>query len=77
MIKHVKPTSLIGLSGSGRAFFEPEIEALCQGCDLPLVFPLSNPTSKAEITAEDAYTWSKGTCIFASGMHKGEDFCKS
>lgn len=68
VIKHVKPTSLIGLSGSGPAFFEAEVQALCEGCALPLIFPLSNPTSKAEISAEDAYAWSEGRCIFASGM---------
>lgn len=67
IIKYVKPTTLIGLSGSGPSFFQPDIEALCEGCPLPLIFPLSNPTSKAEITAEDAYAWSNGACIFASG----------
>ena len=43
------------------------IEALCQHVDKPLVFPLSNPTDKAEITAEHAYEWSHGQAIFASG----------
>ena len=43
------------------------IEALCQNVDKPLVFPLSNPTDKAEITAEHAYEWSHGQAIFASG----------
>lgn len=43
------------------------IEALCQNVDKPLVFPLSNPTDKAEIIAEHAYEWSHGQAIFASG----------
>jgi len=67
IVKAVKPHALFGLSGSGRAFFQDTVEALCEGHPKPLIFPLSNPTSKAEITAEDAYTWSKGKAIFASG----------
>ncbi|KAK2079325.1 hypothetical protein QBZ16_003016 [Prototheca wickerhamii] len=45
----------------------PVIRALCRHCASPLVFPLSNPTSNAEISAEDAYEWSDGRCIFAAG----------
>ena len=67
VVKHVKPHALIGLAGAGPAFDQPIIEALCDGHPKPLVFPLSNPTEKAEITAEHAYNWSKGQCIFASG----------
>jgi malic enzyme len=67
VVKHVKPHALIGLAGAGPAFDQPIIEALCEGFPKPLVFPLSNPTEKAEITAENAYNWSKGQCIFASG----------
>lgn len=67
VVKHVKPHALIGLAGAGPAFHQDIIEALCEGYPKPLVFPLSNPTAKAEITAENAYKWSKGNCIFASG----------
>lgn len=67
IIRHVKPTALIGLAGSGPAFFQAEVQELCAHCDLPLIFPLSNPTSQAEITAADAYSWSQGKCLFASG----------
>ena len=48
---------------------QEDIEELCKHVEHPLVFPLSNPTSKAEITAEHAYEWSQGKCIFASGAH--------
>lgn len=67
VVKHVKPHALFGLAGAGPAFGQDVVEALCEGHPKPLIFPLSNPTSKAEITAEDAYHWSKGKCIFASG----------
>ena len=66
-MKHVKPHALIGLTGGGPAFDQDVIEALCATCERPLIFPLSNPTEKAEITAENAYKWSKGKCLFASG----------
>lgn len=45
------------------------IEEMCKHVEKPLVFPLSNPTSQAEITAENAYKYSKGKCIFAGGKH--------
>lgn len=67
VIAHVKPHALIGLTGSGQAFFENDIKELCKYCDRPLVFPLSNPTSRSEITAEDAIKYSNGRCIFAAG----------
>ncbi|GMH45204.1 hypothetical protein BSKO_13161 [Bryopsis sp. KO-2023] len=67
IVNFAKPHALFGLSGSGPAFTENIIKALCDHCERPLVFPLSNPTSKAEITAENAIHWSKGQCIFAAG----------
>ncbi len=43
------------------------IEELCKWVEHPLIFPLSNPTSKAEITAKEAYEWSNGKAVFAAG----------
>eukprot|EP00727_Mastigamoeba_balamuthi_P002032 m51a1_g11826 putative nadp-dependent malate dehydrogenase (544) ;mRNA; r:423465-425453 len=66
-IRHVKPTAIIGLSGAGRLFTKPVVEEVAALNKRPIVFALSNPTSKAECVAEDAYTWSDGRAIFASG----------
>jgi malic enzyme len=49
------------------ALVQDTVEALCEGCESPLIFPLSNPTTNAEITIEQAVEWSKGKCIFAAG----------
>ena len=51
----------------GRTFTKPIIEAMSSFNERPIVFALSNPTSKAECTAEEAYAWSKGRAVFACG----------
>lgn len=51
IVKHVKPHALVGLSGQGGAFTEPVLQELAKHQQRPLVFPLSNPTSCAEVTA--------------------------
>ncbi len=66
-IQALKPTAIIGASGQSGAFSQPVVEAMTRLNARPIIFALSNPTSKAECTAEQAYTWSEGRAIFASG----------
>ncbi|MBW6399748.1 NAD-dependent malic enzyme [Roseomonas sp. HJA6] len=66
-IKALKPTGIIGVSTVPKLFNQAVIEAMAEINDRPIIFPYSNPTSRSECTAEEAYTWSKGRAIFASG----------
>ncbi|MBC2604328.1 NAD-dependent malic enzyme [Puniceicoccus vermicola] len=66
-VKHLKPTTLIGVAGVGGAFNQDVVEAMCASNERPVIFALSNPTSSAECTAEEAYKWSRGKAVFASG----------
>jgi malate dehydrogenase (oxaloacetate-decarboxylating)(NADP+) len=66
-IKDIKPTALLGLSGQPQTFTRAIVETMAELNERPIIFALSNPTSMAECTAEQAYTWSDGRAIFASG----------
>ena len=66
-IRQLKPTCIIGVSAQGGAFTEDVVKAMCEVNARPMIFALSNPTSKAECTAKQAYTWSDGKCLFACG----------
>lgn len=66
-IREIKPTAIIGVSAQAKAFSQEVIELMSEINDKPIIFALSNPTSKAECTAEEAYQWSDGRAIFASG----------
>ena len=67
VVKRIKPTVLIGCSGQPRTFTKDVVNAMYAHCPEPVIFALSNPTSKSECTAEEAYTWTEGNAIFASG----------
>ena len=66
-VKLLNPTCIIGVSATPQTFTESVLAHMCTTTPNPVVFALSNPTSKAECTAEQAYTWSDGKCVFASG----------
>lgn len=66
-VKTLKPTALIGVSTIAKSFNQAVVEAMSEMNERPIIFALSNPTSKAECSAEEAYSWSKGRAIYASG----------
>jgi len=66
-VNMLEPTAIIGISGQPGKFTREVVEAMARINERPIVFALSNPTSKSECTAEQAYTWSEGRAIFASG----------
>jgi malate dehydrogenase (oxaloacetate-decarboxylating)(NADP+) len=67
-IETLKPTVLIGVSTKGGAFNQGVVEAMSRLNERPIIFALSNPTEKAECSAEQAYTWSQGKALFAAGV---------
>ena len=67
-VQQVKPTILIGVSTVGGLFTRDVVEAVASFTDRPIIFPLSNPTNKAECTPEQAYEWTKGKALVAAGV---------
>jgi len=66
-VETIEPTVLIGVSGKQGMFTRPVLEAMARLNERPIVFSLSNPTCNTECTAEEAYQWTRGRAIFASG----------
>jgi malate dehydrogenase (oxaloacetate-decarboxylating)(NADP+) len=70
-IDALKPNMLIGATGAPGTFTQEVVERMCAFNTRPVLFALSNPTSRAECTAEQAYEWSHGRAVFASGSPFG------
>jgi len=66
-VRALRPTGIIGVSTVPKLFNREVIEAMAEINERPIIFPYSNPTSRSECTAEEAYRWSNGRAIFASG----------
>jgi len=67
VIGKIDATILIGLSTVAGAFSEPIVREMARKVERPIIFPLSNPTSKSEATAEDLIRWTEGRALVASG----------
>lgn len=67
-IQDFKPTALIGVSTVGKLFSREVVEAMSRYNQRPIIFALSNPIEKHECLPTDAYTWSKGTAVYAGGV---------
>jgi malate dehydrogenase (oxaloacetate-decarboxylating)(NADP+) len=80
VIETIKPSAIIGVSTVGGAFNQKVVETISRINERPVIFALSNPTDRAECTADQAYTWSKGKAIYAAGIQfppvhlKGQTF---
>lgn len=79
-LDNIRPNVLIGATGSPGTFDKTVIQKMSTMNERPVIFALSNPTSRAECTAEQAYTWSDGKAVFTSGSpfapvtYKGHEF---
>jgi malate dehydrogenase (oxaloacetate-decarboxylating) len=67
VVRHVRPTMLIGTSTQAGAFTESIVRDMAAHCDRPIVMPLSNPTSKAEALPADVLAWTGGRALVATG----------
>jgi malate dehydrogenase (oxaloacetate-decarboxylating) len=67
VVRHVKPSVLIGVSGQGGAFTEQVVREMAKHAARPVIFPLSNPTSRSEATPQDLMDWTDGRALIGTG----------
>ena len=67
VVSNAKPTVLIGVSGQTGAFTEPVVRAMAQNVKRPVIFPLSNPTSRSEATPQQLIEWTEGRALIGTG----------
>ena len=67
VVVNAKPTVLIGVSGQAGAFTEAVVRSMARHVDRPVIFPLSNPTSRSEATAEQIVAWTDGRALIGTG----------
>ena len=67
VVAHAQPTVLIGVSGQGGAFTEPIVRQMARHAARPVIFPLSNPTSRSEAAPQDLVDWTAGSAIVSTG----------
>jgi malate dehydrogenase (oxaloacetate-decarboxylating) len=67
VIQNARPTVVIGVSGQPGVFTEEMVRAMTSYCERPVIFPLSNPTSRSEATPQDLLKWSNGAAVIGTG----------
>jgi malate dehydrogenase (oxaloacetate-decarboxylating) len=67
VIRHAKPTVLIGVSGQAGAFTEEAVREMAKNISRPIIFPLSNPTARSEATPQDLLDWTEGRALIGTG----------
>ena len=67
VVRNVRPTAMIGVSGQQGAFTEEVVRAMATSAQRPVIFPLSNPTSRSEASPEDLIAWSEGRAVIGAG----------
>ncbi|MEQ8651341.1 MAG: NAD-dependent malic enzyme [Kiloniellales bacterium] len=80
VMRHAKPTVLVGVSGQPGTFSQEVVLEMASHCERPIIFPLSNPTSRIEALPSDLIAWTEGRALVATGSpfdpvtYKGKSF---